>query len=77
MTIEGFDFGIGSMKKGEKAMFMFQAGYCIKPGNTQMDKFNPNSKEEREKTPKVYPDVPENLHREVFLKFEVNNALQK
>lgn len=77
LTIEGFDLGIASMKKGEKAVFMMQAGYCIKPGNSQMSsmKFLKDGKEKMEeqpKPPKCYPDVPENLMRDQFLKFEVS-----
>lgn len=68
-TIEGFDLGVASMKKGEKAILTIQAGYAIKPGHTQMEKMLPNG--EKPEAPQILPDVPENMAREDKVIFEV------
>lgn len=78
MTIEGFDLGITSMKKGEKAQLIVQAGYAIKPGRTTMDKMMPMGGDDAEKPeppPPIQPDVPENMLREDKVVFEVNHLL--
>lgn len=74
MTIEGFDVGITSMKKGEKAQLTIQAGYAIKPGRTTMDKMMPtgDGEEKPEPPPPTLPDVPENMMREDKVVFEVS-----
>lgn len=73
MTIEGFDLGITSMKKGEKAQLTIQAGYAIKPGRTTMDRMIPtgDDAEKPEPPPPILPDVPENMLREDKVIFEV------
>lgn len=76
-TIEGFDLGVASMNKGEKAILTIQAGYAIKPGHTQMDKMLPSASGEKPEMPQILPDVPENMAREDKVVFEVNRLHEK
>lgn len=66
------------MKRGEKAILTIQAGYAIKPGNTQMEKMIPTGeKSEKPEMPQILPDVPENMAREDHVVFEVNHLHEK